>query len=427
MTRLFFSILASETNTQEARMLIVTITEKGKPSTCMTLPKKEITVGRLQGNDVVLPKGNISKRHFRCEWRPSGVWVVDLKASSGTYVHNHRINGPKQITNEDRVYIGDFALQFEGIFEEPADDTPPEELQIVCDPQTTTAQLESMAPRSLAARRVLASRADAQTSLLLRFSEGYDLKTLRALAQNPGAPPSALFSVGAHFPEELWGNPALPLLLLESEVLSSLSKSPALHALCALPCISEQFLRMWLEAPEEVVFVVLCSPGVTSELLSDLYARGATSDSVVGSILASPKATTELVREIYEQRASASERVLCAVICSPNVPREIVQELCARSDNSPTVTWALERQPEYKKPNPSVAVSATPSLVIPLKPGEVFITIKERGVLLSSVALKKTETMIGRVLGNDVVLARNNISKQHCKLLLQEGGLSHLA
>lgn len=73
----------------------------------------EITVGRVQGNDIVLSKGNISKRHTRIVARDGKVIVVDLKTTNGTYVNGQRINTPQIISADDRVHIGDFVLRFE--------------------------------------------------------------------------------------------------------------------------------------------------------------------------------------------------------------------------------------------------------------------------------------------------------------------------
>ena len=46
-------------------MFTVTVTEKGGNVTVREFDQPEITIGRIQGNDIVLPKSNISKRHAR--------------------------------------------------------------------------------------------------------------------------------------------------------------------------------------------------------------------------------------------------------------------------------------------------------------------------------------------------------------------------
>ena len=46
-------------------MFTIVIQEKGGEQRRMVFNKPEVTIGRVQGNDIVLPKGNVSKRHAR--------------------------------------------------------------------------------------------------------------------------------------------------------------------------------------------------------------------------------------------------------------------------------------------------------------------------------------------------------------------------
>ena len=46
-------------------MVTLLLTEKGGETKQLNFDKDEVTIGRVQGNDVVLPKGNVSKRHCR--------------------------------------------------------------------------------------------------------------------------------------------------------------------------------------------------------------------------------------------------------------------------------------------------------------------------------------------------------------------------
>jgi hypothetical protein len=73
----------------------------------------ELTVGRVQGNDIVLPSGSLSKRHSRFVVRDGKVLIVDLRSTNGTYVNGQRVNAPQVLTPTDKVYIGDFALSVE--------------------------------------------------------------------------------------------------------------------------------------------------------------------------------------------------------------------------------------------------------------------------------------------------------------------------
>ena len=46
-------------------MYTVTLKEKGGTAKELDFDQEQITIGRIQGNDIVLPKGNISKSHAK--------------------------------------------------------------------------------------------------------------------------------------------------------------------------------------------------------------------------------------------------------------------------------------------------------------------------------------------------------------------------
>ncbi len=92
-------------------MIKLTLTEKGGEPKLLTFDKDEITIGRVSGNDIVLAKGNVSKRHSRFTVRASGqVEVADLKSTNGTYVNGRKISAPLLLSPSDRVYVGDFLI-----------------------------------------------------------------------------------------------------------------------------------------------------------------------------------------------------------------------------------------------------------------------------------------------------------------------------
>jgi len=92
-------------------MLRVVVRERGaEGESVLEFHKPEVTVGRVQGNDIVLPKGNVSKRHARVVLKDGKIIVVDLKSTNGTYLNGKRITSPLVAREEDRLYIGDFTL-----------------------------------------------------------------------------------------------------------------------------------------------------------------------------------------------------------------------------------------------------------------------------------------------------------------------------
>ena len=60
-------------------MIKLTLTEKGGEPKVLTFDKDEITIGRVSGNDIVLAKGNISKRHTRLTKQDGGLEIADLE------------------------------------------------------------------------------------------------------------------------------------------------------------------------------------------------------------------------------------------------------------------------------------------------------------------------------------------------------------
>ena len=110
-------------------MLNVVLSEKGGSSKRMEFDKGEITIGRIQGNDIVLAKGNVSKHHTRIVVKDGKVIIVDLKSTNGTYVNGKKIAAPQVIKPADKVYIGDYVLSVEGNGAGPSqeEEMPPEE------------------------------------------------------------------------------------------------------------------------------------------------------------------------------------------------------------------------------------------------------------------------------------------------------------
>jgi pilus assembly protein CpaF len=102
-------------------MFSIIISEKGGAERRETFEKAEINVGRVQGNDLVLPKGNVSKHHARLLFRDGRFIVTDLKSTNGTYVNGRKIAQATIVREGDKVYIGDFVIRVDSAAgEEPA-------------------------------------------------------------------------------------------------------------------------------------------------------------------------------------------------------------------------------------------------------------------------------------------------------------------
>ena len=96
----------------------VYIQEKGGERRHQEFDKNEVTIGRVQGNDIVLPKQNVSKKHSRIVVKDGKFIIVDLKSTNGTYVNGRKIASPMVIKETDKIYIGDFILSTKGAADE---------------------------------------------------------------------------------------------------------------------------------------------------------------------------------------------------------------------------------------------------------------------------------------------------------------------
>ena len=101
-------------------MFSITVSEKGGDEKRLEFDKPEITIGRVQGNDVILPKGNVSKRHSRIVLKDGKFIIVDLKSTNGTYVNGRKITSPLVVKGSDKIYIGDFVLAIDEASDAPA-------------------------------------------------------------------------------------------------------------------------------------------------------------------------------------------------------------------------------------------------------------------------------------------------------------------
>ncbi len=94
-------------------MFVVVISEKGGGERREEFDVDAVTVGRVQGNSLMLPKGNVSKRHCTLELSGGRFVLTDHNSTNGTYVNRRRITQPTLVRPGDRIYVGDFILRLE--------------------------------------------------------------------------------------------------------------------------------------------------------------------------------------------------------------------------------------------------------------------------------------------------------------------------
>jgi pilus assembly protein CpaF len=144
-----FSFVISPTSTARAPVFAVVVHEKGGSERRETFETSELTVGRVQGNELMLPKGNVSKRHARLLYRDGRFIVTDLNSTNGTYVNRRRITQATIVREGDRIYVGDFVLRIElpgGEVEPVASDAGRQELVSAPDEVSTTGPSQPSMP-----------------------------------------------------------------------------------------------------------------------------------------------------------------------------------------------------------------------------------------------------------------------------------------
>jgi pSer/pThr/pTyr-binding forkhead associated (FHA) protein len=82
LIRQSFSLVIAPTSTARAPVFAVVVHEKGGSERRETFETAELTVGRVQGNELMLPKGNVSKRHARLLYR-DGRFIVTVGFDGG--------------------------------------------------------------------------------------------------------------------------------------------------------------------------------------------------------------------------------------------------------------------------------------------------------------------------------------------------------
>lgn len=71
--------------------------------------KHDLSVGRTEGNDLILNHPSVSRKHARFELRGDHWWVVDLKSTNGVKINNNLI-AESQIAVGDKISIGSVLL-----------------------------------------------------------------------------------------------------------------------------------------------------------------------------------------------------------------------------------------------------------------------------------------------------------------------------
>ena len=94
-------------------MLTIVITGSDRQGVRLAFEYREITFGRVEGNHVVLPDRNISRRHARLVIKDGKLILVDLKSTNGTFVNGRKLTSPLVVKATDKIYMGNFTIGLE--------------------------------------------------------------------------------------------------------------------------------------------------------------------------------------------------------------------------------------------------------------------------------------------------------------------------
>ncbi|MEA2488513.1 MAG: hypothetical protein QOH21_305, partial [Acidobacteriota bacterium] len=71
--------------------------------------KEEMSIGRTEGNDLVLNHPSVSRKHARVESRANHWWIIDLKSTNGVKVNGGLIT-EAEISAGDKILVGSVQL-----------------------------------------------------------------------------------------------------------------------------------------------------------------------------------------------------------------------------------------------------------------------------------------------------------------------------
>jgi len=83
------------------------IIEQGStPGLEIELVKDEFFIGRIEGNDLVVPEPSVSRRHARIIQQDHQILLEDLGSSNGTYINGQRLSVPTLLKSGDSFTLG---------------------------------------------------------------------------------------------------------------------------------------------------------------------------------------------------------------------------------------------------------------------------------------------------------------------------------
>lgn len=78
-----------------------------------TLASAGTTIGRQDGNTIVLDDGRLSRQHARIDLGPGGLTLTDLGSANGTRINGQRVSGTQPLRTGDQLQLGETTIVIE--------------------------------------------------------------------------------------------------------------------------------------------------------------------------------------------------------------------------------------------------------------------------------------------------------------------------
>lgn len=86
---------------------------QGRSAAEISFDQGSYTIGRVDGNDVVLPSNSVSRTHARIFVSNNKCYIDDLGSANGVFVNGNQIRERTEINNGSKIRIGEYTLYLE--------------------------------------------------------------------------------------------------------------------------------------------------------------------------------------------------------------------------------------------------------------------------------------------------------------------------
>jgi hypothetical protein len=84
---------------------IITVIDGKYVNQHWTLTNDDVTIGRDDSSDIVLPERQISRQHIRIFKRDNSYWIEDLQSKNGTWINGQRVEGVRELFDGDEIHL----------------------------------------------------------------------------------------------------------------------------------------------------------------------------------------------------------------------------------------------------------------------------------------------------------------------------------